>query len=213
MADQSTPTVRVGETTFDGLRIRFDDRVLTPRAWTELQSRWAAELLPGLPAGPVLELCCGAGQIGLAAVRRSARSLVCVDCEPAAVEYAARNAHDAGMVDRVEVRLAPLDDALAPGERFPLVIADPPWVPRAEAGRYPDDPLGAIDGGVDGLATARLCLQVAAEHLTADGVVLLQLGSVEQAESLRPCARRAGLDLHEIRVGDRGVVVLFERPD
>jgi ribosomal protein L3 glutamine methyltransferase len=209
MTDTTTGTSPVSEMTFDGLRIRFDERVLTPRAWTRLQSQWAAELLPGLPEGPVLELCSGAGQIGLAAVRRSGRRLVCVDRDPAAVEYAILNARDAGMLQRVEVRRAPLTAALAPDEQFPLVIADPPWVRRAEVGSYPQDPLGAIDGGADGLAVARACLQVAAGHLARDGLVLLQLGSVEQADSLRPLASDLGLDLREVRVGERGVVVLF----
>lgn len=209
MTDATTGTSPASEITFDGLRIRFDERVLTPRAWTRLQSRWAAELLPGLPEGPVLELCSGAGQIGLAAVRRSSRRLVCVDRDPAAVEYATLNARDAGMLERVEVRRAPLTAALAPGERFPLVIADPPWVTRADVGSYPEDPLGAIDGGPDGLAVARSCLQVAAKHLAREGLVLLQLGSVEQGDSLRPLARGLGLDLREVRVGERGVVVLL----
>jgi release factor glutamine methyltransferase len=211
MTETTTGISPVTEMTFDGLRIRFDERVLAPRAWTRLQSRWAAQLLPGLPDGPVLELCSGAGQIGLGAVRWSGRSLVSVDRDPAAVEYAVVNARDAGMLERVQVRRAPLTSALAPDEQFALVIADPPWVMRADVGSYPEDPLGAIDGGPDGLEVARSCLQVAAGHLAREGLVLLQLGSVEQADSLRPLARGLGLDLREVRVGERGVVVLFAR--
>ena len=51
------PAAPEGETIdFGGLRIAFDQRVLRPRAWTENQSLWAAELLPSLPPGTVLEL-------------------------------------------------------------------------------------------------------------------------------------------------------------
>ena len=32
------------ETDFGGLCIRYDARVLTPRAWTVLQARWAVEI-------------------------------------------------------------------------------------------------------------------------------------------------------------------------
>ena len=63
-------------TTFGSLRINFDARALRPREWTTAQSDWAAELLPRLPAGPVLELCAGAGQIGRLAVLDSTRRLV-----------------------------------------------------------------------------------------------------------------------------------------
>jgi len=47
----------------------------------------------------------------------------------------------------VEVRCADLGSAVAEGERFPLVLADPPYVPSGEAGDFPDDPEVAIDGG------------------------------------------------------------------
>jgi release factor glutamine methyltransferase len=209
MAETVLPAGDVLETSFDGLRIRYDARVLTPRPWTVLQSRWAAELLAGLPPGPVLELCCGAGQIGLAAVVESSRELVCVDRDPVAAAYAVGNAAEAGLSARVEVRPAPLDAAVAGSERFALVIADPPWVARADTGRYPEDPIGAIDGGADGLDPARLCLRVAAEHLMPDGALLLQLGTMEQVDDLRRQARDLGLMCCEVRLGERGVVARF----
>lgn len=130
----------VEEVSFDGLSIRVDDRVLRPRGWTVLQSAWATELLGRLPPGPVLELCCGAGQIGLAAVRRTTRALVCVDRDPVAAAYAAENAVAAGMADRVELRTGDLAAAVGAGEAYPLVLADPPWVPRALVQRHPGGP-------------------------------------------------------------------------
>jgi methylase of polypeptide subunit release factors len=211
MADVRSAAPDVVEMLFGGMRIRYDERVLTPRSWTLLQSRWAAELLKSLPAGRVLELCCGAGQIGLAAVVDTTRRIVCVDRDPVAAGYAAENAARAGMAVRTDVRESVLEEAVGDGERFVLVIADPPWVASEDTGRFPEDPLTAIDGGPDGLDVARLCLRVAAEHLMSDGVALVQLGTVEQAESLRPHAGDLGLELREIRVGERGVVVLFAR--
>ena len=56
----------VSSATFGGLAIAYDARVLSPRTWTLHQSLWALELLEQLPDGPILELCAGAGQIGLA---------------------------------------------------------------------------------------------------------------------------------------------------
>jgi release factor glutamine methyltransferase len=205
MTDQAL----VEQVDFAGLDIRFDGHVLRPRQWTAIQSTWAAELLTALPGGAVLELCCGAGQIGLAAVRRGNRTLVCVDSEPAAVRWTEQNAKHNGLADRVDVRCGELDGVLGDEETFALVIADPPWVPSAEVWRWPDDPPGAIDGGPDGLAVARRCLEVAVRHLVAQGAVLLQLGSVEQADDLRGCARGLGLLSTEVRMGTRGVVALY----
>lgn len=200
-------------TTFGSLQITFDDSVLRPRDWTTAQSHWASELLPGLPPGAVLELCAGAGQIGLLAVAGTDRSIVCVDASEAASDFTRANAHAACMASRVEVRNARLEDAIRPDESFPLIIADPPWVPQHETGRFPDDPLTAIDGGDDGLDVARACLRVIHDHLAADGSALLQLGTAEQVQLLagEELVASGGLHVSEIRRFDRGVVVRLER--
>ena len=78
--------------TLGGLDIAYDGRVLRPRAWTAAQSEWAADLLAVAPDGPVLELCTGAGHIGLLAIHGSARRLVAVDADPIACDYAGANA-------------------------------------------------------------------------------------------------------------------------
>src|SRR4051794_32540122 len=53
---------------FGPIMVDYDARVLTPRDWTLGQSEWAAELARGFDvAGRMLELCAGAGHIGLAA--------------------------------------------------------------------------------------------------------------------------------------------------
>lgn len=194
-----------------GLDIAYDARVLRPRPWTAAQARWAAELLAGAEPGPVLELCTGAGHIGLLAILGNERRLVAVDADPVACDYARRNAADAGLAGRVEVRRAVLEEALEPGERFPVIIADPPWVPSARTNDFADDPAFAIDGGLDGLAVARRCLEVARDHLTPAGALLLQLGTAAQAAVLRTGLDDAGssLVMSEVRQpAPTGVVVL-----
>ncbi|MDH2416479.1 RsmD family RNA methyltransferase [Nocardioides sp. CER19] len=193
--------------TFAGLRIAYDERVLAPRTWTALQAEWAADVLDEAPDGPVLELCSGAGQIGLLAISRRPRRLVCVDDSAVACSYARRNAEAAGLGDLVEVRERDLAHAAAPDERFALVLADPPWVPTADTDRHPADPPEAIDGGPDGLDVARACLRVAAPLLLPGASVLLQLGTREQADTL--AAQLTDLVLTEVRQGEGGVVVLL----
>lgn len=197
--------------TFGSLEIAFDPRVLRPRPWTAAQSRWAAELLADAADGDVLELCAGAGHIGLLAVAGSNRRLVAVDANPVATEFATANARSAGLADRVDVRLGQLDEVLGAGERFALVVADPPWVRRADTGRYPEDPLLAIDGGDDGLDVARLCLEVIERHLRPGGSAVLQLGDTGQAEALGAwAAARGALTLGEVRTFERGVLARLD---
>lgn len=197
---------------FGGLRIVFDDRVLRPRSWTENQSRWAAELLPHLAEGDVLELCSGAGQIGLLAVAGGDRRLVCVDMDPIAAELTLANAAQAGLGDRVEMRLGHLSRVLDPDERFPLIIADPPWVPRSQTRQFPEDPLLAIDGGDDGLSVVRECLAVIDDHLAQDGVALLQLGPGDQVAAVTGLLEGTGLRAGQVReFGERGVLLSIDR--
>lgn len=200
---------------FGGLTVLHDSDVLTPRAWTVAQSTWAAELLLSAPEGPVLELCAGVGHIGLAAVAESRRELVMVDLNPVACDYARRNALAALMSHRVEVREGRMDDVVSYGEKFALIIADPPWVPSAGIGEFPDDPSIAIDGGVDGLDLARTCCAVIDAHLLEGGSAVMQLGSIEQVDAISEHLERdrgSALRVAEVRTYERGVLALLSAP-
>ena len=199
---------------FGHLSIAFDDRVLRPRPWTVAQSRWVAELMSDLPGpGRILELCAGAGHIGLLSLALSGspgHRLLAVDVNPAACELARHNAEATGLGARVEVREGPAEEVLAADERFDLVIADPPWVPHAEMVRFPDDPTIAIDGGVDGLDVAWVCIRACEQHLVPGGSAVLQLGSADQAHRVRDVlhAGASPLLVREIRpFGEQGVLV------
>ena len=205
--------------TFGHLQVEYDAQVLEPRGWTEQQSSWAAELLTGLPAGDVLELCAGVGHIGLLAIVGTSRHLVQVDADGHACDLARANASRAGAATAdwsVEVRHGWLEDTLKPDERFVLVIADPPWVRSDETSRHPDDPLSAIDGGEDGLDSVRSCLAVIGRHLSPGGAAVLQVGDAEQAESVRAIvAEQPDLALRvvEHRTGPSGALVHLARQD
>ena len=198
---------------FGPLVVTFDERVLRPRPWTLLQATWAAELAADVPPGPILELCSGAGHIGQAAAALCGRSLVQVDVDPHACLLAEANAMaNAGTSAlAVDIRCDDLGAALAPTERFPLVLCDPPYLPRREVGAWPEDPALAIDGGEDGLDLARRCLDVARRHVVRDGAVLLQALGPAQVERLGPDAERAGLAVAEVRTEDerRAVALLL----
>ena len=198
-------------TDFGGLQIEYDDRVLAPRQWTTAQARWMAAVLRRLPDGPVLELCSGAGHIGLLAGVYTGRDLVMVDASEAACEMAERNVAANPVKGSVDVRRGRVDEAIAPEERFVGIIADPPWVPSARTSTFPEDPVTAIDGGEDGLALALVCVDVIDRHLAPDGAAILQVGTVEQAEAVRE-RLRTGLRVVETRTfGDRGVLVRLDR--
>lgn len=197
---------------FGHLDVRFDEHVLRPRPWTRAQSLWAAEFAGELPPGPFLELCAGVGHMGLLLARLVPRDLVLTDSDVHACEHARANARAADLPVRVDVRHGRIDATLEPGERFALILADPPWVTSRETWRFPEDPPAAIDGGADGLEIARVCVDVIARHLCEGGASILQLGDEGQVACIGTYLdARPELDLHigEVRMGPgaNGVLV------
>jgi methylase of polypeptide subunit release factors len=164
--------------------VAYDQRVQAPRLWTVAQSVLAAEMALHAPPGPILELCSGVGHIGLLAAKISDRDLVQVDSSPVACHFARENALAAGWGDRSTVLCKDLNTALPTGALFPVIVADPPWVPSALVGLHPEDPVAAIDGGMRGIRLAVACLRVIARHLDPHGAAVLQMGRLEQAEEL-----------------------------
>ena len=210
------PTVQIG-----ALTIAYDTSVLEPRPWTARQSEWAADLLAVAPAGRMLELCAGAGQIGLLALLNAPdRQLVCVDANSSACNYARHNAAAAGLGGRVEVREGYMDAAgvMGAAERFAVILADPPWVTSAETSRWPSDPTLAIDGGPAGMDVAFLCLEMIDRYLADGGHAVMQLGTAQQIDLVRQRiddpTRRLGLrvvDQREYPGDSGGVLVRIDR--
>lgn len=96
-----------------------------------LDQRENARLVASLAAGRrVLDACCYVGTFGLAAARAGAASVSMFDASPEAVEQARKNAERNGLADKVEVSRGSLNKELrergARGERFDLVVLDPP---------------------------------------------------------------------------------------
>ncbi len=165
---------------FGPIRVTYDEHVLEPRPWTLAQSTWVAEL----PPGPMLEIGCGAGQIGLAAASLTGSPLVQVDSSAHAIATATANAAAAGLAGTVTQRHGDPDEAVREDERFAIIIADPPYIPSDDVERFPEDPTSAIDGGRDGMEQVHHFLTVAARHLTPGGAIVLQLGGNGQVDEV-----------------------------
>src|SRR4051794_6989307 len=128
-------TQEVQRMAFGPLTVTFDASVLRPRPWTAAQGEWAAELVAAgaAPDGPLLELCSGAGQIGLVAAVLSGRPLVQVDSSEHGCRFARMNADAAGAAGGGGGggRGAPPHHAPGGGGGVAVVGAGPPHIPTA----------------------------------------------------------------------------------
>jgi methylase of polypeptide subunit release factors len=112
-----------------GLDLTVLPGVLSPRlshAPDALISKWH---IP--PSGHVLDLGCGSGVLGLAALTEGASSLVALDINSAAVETTRLNLEKLGFRDRGEARLSDGYASLRLGERFDVIIFAAPYWNRA----------------------------------------------------------------------------------
>jgi release factor glutamine methyltransferase len=153
----------------------------------------------------VLDVFTGSGPLAILAALEEARTVTAVDISRRAVLNARLNA----LLNRVRVRTLH-GDLFAPvvGERFDLIVANPPYLPS----RGDKLPTGGIerawDAGVDGRAVLdRLCAE-AAGHLTPGGRALVVQSSLsdEIATLERLAASGLRAEVIERRRGPLGPV-------
>lgn len=219
LVPSTPPQDRPGRTRrgrIDGLEVTWDERVLRPRSWTRAQSRWAVELDPLLPDGPLLELCCGVGHIGLLAARDTGRAAVLVDAHATACDHARRAARTAGLEERVRVLRHHVDGSALPDcapRSSAIVLIDPPYLSTEQLHQATGDPLHAVDGGHDGLRWVEPMLRTASQHLADGGVCLLQVRGPRQADhivrGLRDLLVELDLRRWELRTTDERRAVLL----
>ena len=124
----------------------------------------------------VLELGTGCGLLAILAAKAGAR-VVATDINPAVVECARANAAAHGVADHIDFRLGDLFEPVA-GERFDLVIFNPPYLPT-EPEEALDEPLNrAWEAGPDGRRIIDRFLCELPNHLTPNGRVLFVQSSL-----------------------------------
>ena len=155
----------------------------------------------------VLDLGTGSGCIAITLALECPRAQVsAVDASAAALVVARRNAQQLGAA----VRFLHSDwfAALA-GESFELIVANPPYIaagdPHLVAGDLRHEPVAALTGGVDGLASIRRIIGVAPAHLAPGGQLWLEHG-YDQAGMVRELLAAAGFADIEQHVDLAGIV-------
>lgn len=183
----------VGWAEFAGMRVPVAPGVFVPRRRTELVARIAERLAPA--SGTVVDLCCGAGAIGIAvATWRDDLTVIAADIDPVAVDLAQRGLAPMGGTAVV----SDMDTGLPPelAGAVDVVASCPPYVPTGQIALMPHEardhePLKALDGGKDG---ARMQARVfdAAVRLLAPGGVCVVETSDHVVDATVAAATRAG---------------------
>ncbi len=203
-----------GEAWFAGLSFKSDSRALVPRSpIAELIESGFEPWLGGREVHRVLDLCTGSGCIAIATAHYQPEWEVdAVDISDDALALAKEN------VERLEtpnVRLLKSDlFAGLDGERYDLIVSNPPYVTHAETDalpkEYSHEPELGLRAGEDGLDLALEILRDAPAHLSEHGLLICEVGESERhLVALLPELPFAWV---EFKVGQMGVFVI-ERAD
>ena len=168
-----------GTQEFFSREFELDASVLIPRPETEALVEAALVRARGIDAPVILDVGTGSGAIAITLALELPKARVfATDVSPGAIDAARANARRLAAV--VEFRRGDLTAPFA-GERFDLIVSNPPYVASGEiAALAPEvrdhEPRTAVDGGVDGLEVYRGLAASVGEVLERDGGIIVEIG-------------------------------------
>ena len=194
------------------LRFYVDERVIVPRSFIAELLR--EHLAPWVPdpgtVGSALDLCTGSGCLAIAAALAFPDAAVDgIDISRDALAVAQVNLGAYGLNDRVRLVRSDLF-AKVEGRRYDVIVSNPPYVDapsmRTLPEEYRHEPRLALAGGADGLAIVRQIIAAAPEHLTEEGILVVEIG--HNRDALEAAYPRLAFTWLETSAGDEHVFML-----
>jgi len=167
-----------------GLRFYVDSRVIVPRSFIgELLQDGLEPWIPDTgEIGPVLELCTGSACLPVLAAHVWPQARIdAVDISPDALAVARRNVADYKMEDRISLYEGDLYAPLPRGQKYDVILTNPPYVNEASMRALPPEYLAepriALAGGEDGMDVVRRIIAGAKARLNPGGVLVVEIGN------------------------------------
>lgn len=168
-------------------RFYVDERVIVPRSHIAglLSDGLAPWVRDPQAVRHALDLCTGSGCLAILLAHSFGNASIdasdlCAD----ALAVAEKNIADYRLEDRIRLHAADLFSGL-PSTRFQVIVSNPPYVDRQSLAALPEEyraePPMALDGGDDGLEIVRRVIDEAPRHLSADGVLVVEIGNHQVA--------------------------------
>ena len=169
-----------GEAWLQGVHFHVDERTIVPRSLiAELIADGGFDAWLSPATRRVLDLCTGNGSLAvLAALAWPEVGVDAADISAEALEVARRNVERHGLGARI--RLLHGDLLAAARGPYDLILCNPPYVNAASMAALPPEyraePALALAGGADGMDLVRRILRDAPAAMSADAVLVLEIG-------------------------------------
>ena len=167
---------------FCGIEFYVDERVIVPRSPIgELIGNHFAPWLAYEPAR-IMDLCTGSGCIAIALAREFPEAEVdAIDLSEEALEVTQINIDMYGLEQQVIPIASDLFTALPAGDRYDLIVSNPPYVDAEDLYDMPEEfshePELALAAGHDGLDLAKRILANAGAFLNEHGLLVVEVGN------------------------------------
>ncbi|MGL4607241.1 MAG: peptide chain release factor N(5)-glutamine methyltransferase [Eubacteriaceae bacterium] len=174
---------------FMGLSFTVNPNVLIPRPDTEPMIEYLLDLLKEKfsQGSKILDLCTGSGCIGISIKKYYPQGEVLLsDLSPRALEIAKINGDHlvSGKVGYLE---SDLFEELSEGNKFELIVSNPPYIKRNDIKELMKDVLDyepklALDGGETGLDFYKRIIKDGKKYLKENGYLALEIGDDQEQE-------------------------------
>ena len=167
---------------FCGLEFYVDERVIVPRSPIgELINKRFAPWLSQEPTR-IMDMCTGSGCIAIALAQAFPEAEVdAIDLSADALDVTQINIDMYGLEQQVIPMQSDLFSALPAGDKYDLIVSNPPYVDAEDMADLPDEfqhePELALAAGEDGLILAKRILAQAPDFLHEHGVLVVEVGN------------------------------------
>lgn len=163
-------------------RFYVDERVIVPRSYCAelLQQGLSPWVTSPETVTRALDLCTGSGCLAIMMAHLFPNALIdAIDLSDKALEVAAINVDGYDLQDQVSLIKSDVFDALG-DEKYDVILSNPPYVTSESMSALPPEflaePAMALAAGNDGLDVVRRILAEARQHLTENGVLIVEVG-------------------------------------